>query len=83
VLWRWSGERAVVLPPDADTPIVLEDVAALIWYLLAEPQAEDELIGQLAAASGAGPSTVAAATRPFLEQMRRNAALQCSPGDPS
>lgn len=52
VLHRTCGDEVLVLPPDADAPLVLAGVAALVWRALEEPGSLDDV---LVAASHAAP----------------------------
>ncbi len=48
VLWRTAGSQAVLLPPEAEMPLVLSGSGAALWDALAEPADVDEVVRTLA-----------------------------------
>jgi hypothetical protein len=59
VLWRNALDRAVVLPPDAAEPLVLNAPGAALWALLEEPYELEDAATTLATAAGVDVNRVA------------------------
>jgi FixJ family two-component response regulator len=59
----------VLLTGPHDAPMVLDEVGAVIWDLLGEPSAEDELVDRLTAAFGTDRSEVVEHLEPFLSEL--------------
>lgn len=68
-LWRSSGERVVLLAPDADEPSTLSATGALVWHLLEQPRRTDELVAELAAVFDEDAGRIAQETAAFVEDM--------------
>ena len=68
-IWRRSGSRMVLLAPEHEQVIVLEDVSALIWELLGEPIEQGELVTLLAGHFEVDPVEVRGQVEAFLDQL--------------
>ena len=70
VLWRRSGTRIVLTPPDREDSMLLEGTAAVTWLLLDTPIEHTELIGLLADTFDATADTIDAEVAAFLGDLQ-------------
>lgn len=68
-LWRRSGDRVLVSPPDRDDSLLLDGSGAVTWQLLASPVEEDQLVTQLTQLFDVDSATVRAEIGPFLREL--------------
>jgi len=68
-LWRRSSARIIVLPPGQEQPLLLEDTAAVIFDLLADPVSTVELAALFSQATGVASTVIARDLTGFLDQL--------------
>lgn len=77
VLWRWSPDGALVLPPSVADPMVFDGTASAVWDLLEIPSSLEELVEQLADHFQAPRAAVAQDVTAFLARLENLGAVQC------
>lgn len=75
VLWRRSGRRVVLLPTGCAEPIVLDGIGRLVWELLDEPTAREDLVDVLGEHFDEPRDQVEVDLEPFLEELTGSGAL--------
>lgn len=75
VLWRNSLDGAVLLPPGAEAPLVLDAPGAALWTLLDEPHSLDAAADALADATGVDAERIADDIAPLLDDLRAAGAV--------
>lgn len=69
VLWRRSGDRRLLLPPNEDEVVLLEGVGSLVWDALETPMSEEQLIEDLASHFDVEMMRVGTDVTAFLDQL--------------
>jgi hypothetical protein len=77
VLWRRLDAGLLVLPLDADEPMLLDGVAPVIWDLLDEPVTIDDAVSVLAEVYSVDAAIVEHDLREFLEPRYQLGAVAC------
>ncbi|MFI5047442.1 MAG: PqqD family protein [Acidimicrobiia bacterium] len=75
-LWRRGLDAVLVLPVDADEPVMLTGTGPAVWELLAEPCTVPQLAAVLSEVYDAEPATVEADVRPVVDELVRLGALE-------
>ena len=76
VLWRVAGSLAVLLPSEAEVPLVLAGSGAALWDVLAEPLPADEVALTLARRHGVSVDAIRDDVEQALTEMSAHGLLQ-------
>jgi len=79
VLWRWSLDRVLLLPPESEGPFVLTGPGAALWDLLEAPMSTEALIVELANLYDVDRDTVQAEVVPLLAELTERGGLRLLP----
>lgn len=79
VLWRRTPQGVVVLGGDAADPVLITGAGVLIWELLENPIAPDELSDALGQIHGMPPATILGEITPVVEELVRLGVLATCP----
>lgn len=79
VLWRRTISGVVVLGNAADEPVAITGAGVLIWELLEEPIAPEELFETLASIHGMQASAVSADVTPVVSELLRLGVMETCP----
>lgn len=78
-LWRRSGACVVVLLPEAEDPVLLDSVGAMVWELLDPPMPRDELMATLSDGFERPPAAMEHDVGPFLDELLTSGAITEEP----
>lgn len=79
VLWRRTASGVVVLGSAAEEPVTITGAGVLIWELLEDPIAPDELFETLATIHGMQSSEVSADVTPVVTELLRLGVMETCP----
>ncbi|WP_181419816.1 PqqD family protein [Arthrobacter psychrolactophilus] len=63
------GKRVVILPPDCGQPVILEDIAAAIWYSIDAVNTVEEIARSFASEYGIDIAIVRWQIQEFIQQL--------------
>jgi hypothetical protein len=83
VLWRRSLDGVVLLPTDAEEPVVLSSTGPAVWDLLASPITTDDLVDRLTESYAADRSAIETDVLTLLEDLRmKGVCVRVAPDEP-
>lgn len=76
VLWRRLADGVIVLPLEAEEPVMLAGSGAVLWDFLATPMAVEEAADAVALSFGITSETAEAGIRPFIAELAERAVVR-------